>query len=90
MAEMLVARITVDIVWKLFAPQIAQYLEQGDISEEKIRQMLLSEFNKIHEHLNALRRKELVAAVAFLETGMSAKIMVFSLHERYYRIKIFR
>lgn len=74
MAEMLVARITVGIVWKLFAPYTAQQLEQGDVSEERIRQLLLSEFNKIHEHLNALRRKELLAAVAFLETGMMYKI----------------
>ena len=69
MAEIAIARVTIGVVWKLFAPYTAQSLEQGDVSEEKIRQLLLSQFEKIHEHLNALRRKELVAAVAFLENG---------------------
>lgn len=69
MAEMIVARVTLKLAWQLFAPMTANMLEQGDVSEEKMRQMLLSEFTKIHEHLNALRRKELVAAIAFLETG---------------------
>lgn len=70
MAEMIVARVTLKLAWQLFAPMTANMLEQGDVSEEKMRQMLLSEFTKIHEHLNALRRKELVAAIAFLETGI--------------------
>jgi len=69
MGEILAAKITIGIVWKLFAPYTASMLEQGDVSEEKIRQLLLSEFSKIHESLNALRRKELVAAIAFMETG---------------------
>ena len=57
------------IAWKLFAPKTASKFEHGDVAEEKLRQLLLNEFQKIHEHLNALRRKELVAAIAFLETG---------------------
>ena len=64
------AKLTIGLVWKLFAPYAANKLEHGDISEEKLRQLLLSEFTKIHESLNALRRKELVAAVAFMETGI--------------------
>ena len=63
------AKLTIGLVWKLFAPVAAQKLQYGDVSEEKIRQLLLSEFTKIHESLNALRRKELVAAIAFMETG---------------------
>ena len=65
----IVAAKTIGLVWKLFAPYAAQKLQNGDVSEEKLRQLLLSEFSKIHESLNALRRKELVAAVAFMETG---------------------
>ena len=67
--EIAVAKVTIGLVWKLFAPRAASQLEKGDVTTERLRQMLLSEFNKIHESLNALRRKELVAAVAFLETG---------------------
>ena len=70
MGEVLAAKLTIGLVWKLFAPYAANKLEHGDISEEKLRQLLLSEFTKIHESLNALRRKELVAAVAFMETGI--------------------
>ena len=62
-------RLTLGLAWKLFAPQTASKFEKGDIAEEKLRQLLLNEFQKLHEHLNALRRKELVASVAFLETG---------------------
>lgn len=70
MAEIFVARISLKLAWSLFAPAGASRLEQGDVTEEKIRQMLLNEFQKINEHLNALRRKELVAAIGLLETGV--------------------
>ena len=69
MAEVVALRLALGIAWKLFAPKTAAKFEHGDIAEEKLRQLLLNEFQKIHEHLNALRRKELVAAIAFLETG---------------------
>ena len=78
MAELMVARVTIYLAWKLFAPRTAAALKDGDVAEEKIRQLLLSEFQKIHEHLNALRRKELVAAVAFLETGFKKFCSVFN------------
>eukprot|EP00112_Aurelia_sp_Birch-Aquarium-sp1_P007660 Seg1837.2 transcript_id=Seg1837.2/GoldUCD/mRNA.D3Y31 product="Myosin heavy chain kinase B" protein_id=Seg1837.2/GoldUCD/D3Y31 len=69
MAEMVAIKLALGIAWKLFAPKTASKFEHGDIAEEKLRQLLLNEFQKLHEHLNALRRKELVAAVSFLETG---------------------
>ena len=69
MAEVVALRFALGIAWKLFAPKTASKFEHGDVAEEKLRQLLLNEFQKIHEHLNALRRKELVAAIAFLETG---------------------
>lgn len=69
MAEVFALRFAFGIAWKLFAPKTATKFEHGDVAEEKLRQMLLNEFQKIHEHLNALRRKELLAAIAFLETG---------------------
>ena len=78
MGDVLAAK-TIGLVWKLFAPYAAQKLENGDVSEEKLRQLLLSEFSKIHESLNALRRKELVAAVAFMETGEFLYYFVFTL-----------
>ena len=67
MAELMVARVTIHLAWKLFAPRTSAALKDGDVSE----------FQKIHEHLNALRRKELVAAVAFLETGFEELCSVF-------------
>ena len=69
MAELVAVKLVFGVAWKLFAPKTASQLEHGDIAEEKLRQMLLNEFQKIHEHLNALRRKELVAAISLLETG---------------------
>eukprot|EP00794_Sanderia_malayensis_P013929 gene13929-15381_t len=69
MAELVAVRLALSVAWKLFAPRTASKIQNGDVTEEKLRQMLLNEFQKLHEHLNALRRKELVASVAFLETG---------------------
>jgi len=69
MAEILIAKVTIRLAWQLFAPRTASIFQDGDIAEERLRQLLLTEFQKIHESLNALRRKELVSAVAFLETG---------------------
>ena len=69
MAEVTAIRFALKIAWKLFAGKAASKFEHGDIAEEKVRQLLLNEFQKIHEHLHAIRRKELVAAIAFLETG---------------------
>ena len=59
------------IAWKLFSSKAASQLQQGDVAEERLRQLIMDEFSKLHEHLNALRRKELLAAIALLETGYS-------------------
>ena len=90
MAELMVARVTIHLAWKLFAPRTAAVLKDGDVAEEKIRQLLLSEFQKIHEHLNALRRKELVAAVAFLETGFEKLCSVFHVKNVIFHVIITR
>ena len=69
MAEIAVVRFSLKLVWGLVANRAIASLEHGDVADEKLRQLLLSEFRKIHEQLNALRRKELVAATAFMENG---------------------
>ena len=69
MAELVVVRVSLKLIWGLVANRAIASLEQGDAAEEKLRQLLLSEFRKIHESLNALRRKELVASTAFMENG---------------------
>ena len=72
MAEMTSAiKFAFGIAWKLVSSKAASRLHQGDIAEERLRQLIMDEFSKLHEHLNALRRQELVAAIAFLETGYS-------------------
>lgn len=62
-------RVSLKLVWALVANRAIKRLEHGDLADEKLRQLLLSEFKKIHEELNVLRRKELIAAVAFMENG---------------------
>lgn len=69
MAEIAIVRFSLKLVWGLVANRAIASLEHGDVADEKLRQLLLSEFRKIHEQLNALRRKELVAATAFMENG---------------------
>ncbi|XP_031560367.1 uncharacterized protein LOC116296484 [Actinia tenebrosa] len=69
MAELAVVKVSLKLVWALVANRAIKSLEHGDLADEKLRQLLLSEFRKIHEELNVLRRKELIAAVAFMENG---------------------
>ena len=69
MAEVFVVRLTVKLAAKLFSTYASDLLDSGDVTDEKIRQALLSDFKKIHENFDALRRKELVSAISFLETG---------------------
>ena len=69
MAEIALIRISLKLVWGLIANRAIARLETGNPSDEKLRQLLLSEFRKLHEELDALRRKELVAATAFMENA---------------------
>lgn len=69
MAEIALVRISLKLVWGLIANRAIARLETGNPSDEKLRQLLLSEFRKLHEELDALRRKELVAATAFMENA---------------------
>ena len=69
MAEIALVRISLKLVWGLIANRAIARLETGNPTDEKLRQLLLSEFRKLHEELDALRRKELVAATAFMENA---------------------
>ena len=69
MAEIALVRISLKLVWGLIANRAIARLETGNPADEKLRQLLLSEFRKLHEELDALRRKELVAATAFMENA---------------------
>ena len=69
MAEIALVRFSLKLVWGLIANRAIARLETGNPSDEKFRQLLLSEFRKLHEELDALRRKELVAATAFMENA---------------------
>lgn len=69
MAELVVVRVSLQIAWGLLSSRLAKGLKTGSPSDETIRQLLLDKFQKLHEELNSLRRKELVAAVSFMENG---------------------
>ena len=69
MAEIALVRMSLKLVWGLIANRAIACLETGNPTDEKLRQLLLSEFRKLHEELDALRRKELLAATAFMENA---------------------
>lgn len=69
MAELVVVRVSLQIAWGLLSNRLAKGLKQGNPSDEALRKLLLDKFQKLHEELNSLRRKELVAAVSFMENG---------------------
>ena len=57
MAELMAARVTIYLAWKLFAPRTAAALKDGDVAEEKIRQLLLSEFQKNSRTFKCFEKK---------------------------------
>lgn len=69
MAEIALVRMSLKLVWGLIANRAIARLETGNPTDEKLRQLLLSEFRKLHEELDALRRKDLIAATAFMENA---------------------
>ena len=69
MAELAVVRVSLQLAWSLLSNRLAKRLNTGVPSDEALRKLLLDKFQRLHEELNSLRRKELVAAVAFMENG---------------------
>lgn len=69
MAELVIVRVSLQIAWALLSNKLVKHLKQGSQSDETLRKLLLDKFQKLHEELNSLRRKELVAAVSFMENG---------------------
>ena len=59
----------------------AEKLHEGDILDHKIRDMIVREINDVKSKLNGLARKDLLAAIEFLEEGL---VLVFdALHSKY-------
>lgn len=69
MAELVVVRVSLQLAWSLLSNKLIKRLNTGVPSDEALRKLLLDKFQRLHEELNSLRRKELVAAVSFMENG---------------------
>ena len=69
MAELAVVRVSLQLAWSLLSNRIIKRLNTGVPSDEALRKLLLDKFQRLHEELNSLRRKELIAAVSFMENG---------------------
>ena len=69
MAELVIVRVSLQIAWGLLSNKLVNKLKHGSQYDETLRKLLLDKFQKLHEELNSLRRKELVAAVSFMENG---------------------
>ena len=69
MAELAVVRVSLQLAWSLLSNRLIKRLNTGVPSDEALRKLLLDKFQRLHEELNSLRRKELVAAVSFMENG---------------------
>ena len=62
---------TVGILWNKARDVTAQKLKDGDITEEKIREIVVRELNDIKSKLDALSRKDLLSSYRFLKEGVN-------------------
>lgn len=69
MAELAVLRVSLQLAWSMLSSRLIKHLNTGVPSDEAMRKLLLDKFQELHEEFSALKRKELVAAVSFMENG---------------------
>ena len=62
---------TVGILWNKARDVTARKLKDGDITEEKIREIVIRELNDIKSKLDGLSRKDLLSSYGFLKEGVN-------------------
>ena len=67
----LILSSTVGILWNKARDVTARKLKDGDITEEKIREIVIRELNDIKSKLDGLSRKDLLCSYGFLKEGVN-------------------
>ena len=66
-----VLKLTVGVLFDKFRDTTADKLKEGDLTDEKCRQLIVRELDDIKSKLDALIRKDLLSSVEFFRDGMN-------------------
>ena len=62
---------TFGLLWKKVRDHAANKLKEGDMTDEKCRQLIVRELDDIKTKLDGLARKDLLSSVSFLKEGIT-------------------
>ena len=63
--------LTFGLLWNKVRDHTANQLKEGDMTDEKCRQLIVRELDDIKTKLDGLARKDLLSSVDFLEEGLA-------------------
>ena len=66
-----VLNLTFGLLWNKVRDHTAKQLKEGDVTDEKCRQLIVKELDDITTKLDGLARKDLLSSVNFLEEGLT-------------------
>ena len=69
--------LTIGLFWDKVRDHTAERLQDGDVTEEKCRQIIVRELDNMRSILEGLSRKDLLASVSFVKEGVCLMSMAF-------------
>ena len=72
-----VFKATIGLVVKKGRDKLAEKLDEGDLTDQKFRGMIVREIDEIRKKLDGLARKDLLASISFFEEGIVLLYEVF-------------
>ena len=67
-----VLKVTIGLIVDKVRDVAAENMRESDVTDEKLRRLIVGELIEIHNKLDALSQKDLKAAVDFFETGLES------------------
>lgn len=71
--------LTFGLLWDKLRDHTAECLQDGDVTDEKCRQIIVRELDEMKSILERLSRKDLLASISFLKEGVCLLNMAFDL-----------
>ena len=71
--------LTFGLLWDKLRDHTAERLQDGDVTDEKCRQIIVRELDDMKSMLERLSRKDLLASISFLKEGVCLLNMAFDL-----------
>ena len=66
-----VFKATIGLIVNKGRDEAAERLKEGDVADQKLRNLIVRDLNEIHNKLDALLQRDLKSAVDFFETGLA-------------------